>query len=269
MPAIHAARLKAQAHSLAEKIVSPLQFVRDFTALMEQYADYTHRIGQTGQPVPLLTSFNTPTPVLRQVWIEIKPVIAQNATNALTICDLLWKYPYLEHRLLAADILGQLPNTYTNEVINRLRQWIGEGIEEFLIDTLFTRGLTTIRDESPRALVEIAQNWLSSSNQDAKNLGLRLLQFIAANGKIDLLPSVFRLLSPYARNAPAKLRPVVLTILSILIDRSPPETAYMLRQNLVAENNPDAAWILRRVLSQFPDEYQKDLRQALRNRATD
>jgi hypothetical protein len=79
------------------------------------------------------------------------------------------------------------------------------------------------------------------------------------------LPAFFRLIHPLVRQAPPALRPDVLDVLATLARRSPQETAYFLRQTLALPNCPDTPWSIRQVLSAFPAEQQKRLRQALRS----
>jgi hypothetical protein len=264
MPVIQPARLKTQASQLVELFNQPQAFVRVLNELFENYSDRTHRPGQTGKPQALLSAYNSPPPVVRQVWLEIKPIIDANPSAALTLCDVLWIQPFLEHRILAADILGQLPLMQKTEVIHRVYSWTCAETEYRLVDTVLERGLTRIRQQSIQDLLELAQGWLSSSESTDKQLGLRLLHQLVADPSFEYLPAIFRLLSPYLRLVSSSLRPEILSILTVVIHRSPPEAAYLLRQNLTAPDNPDTPWLLRQVIDEFPDELQEGLQLALR-----
>jgi hypothetical protein len=55
-----------------------------------------------------------------------------------------------------------------------------------------------------------------------------------------------------------------LDALNALARRSPKETAYFLRQMAEIPNSPDAAWLIRRCLPEFPPEIQPGLRSAAR-----
>lgn len=264
MPAIQPARLKTQAARLAETYSQPASFTRGLSDLMEEYADYTHRHGQTGKPAPLLPSFSVPIPVLRQVWFELLPFISSDPQAALVLSDALWDHPSLEHRTLAADILGQLPENFKNEVITRVQLWAGAGIEDRLIDALLERSLARLRSQSALAVTALVEHWLSSSDKINKQLGLRLLHSLASDPSFTDLPVLFRLLTPYLRIAPHPLRSEITSILISLIHRSAPEVAYLIHQNLTMENNPDTAWLLRQVISEFPLDLQAMLRESAR-----
>ncbi len=266
MPAIQPVRLKTQAAQLAEKFTHPGEFTRGFTELMDFYADRTHRSGQAGESPPMLPAYNTPTPVLRQIWVELLPMIDTQPLEALELCDALWDQPSLEHRFLAAGILGQVPITYQNEVIERVQSWAKVGIEDRLLDALLERSLSQLRSQSPQASAKIVQHWLSSPNPFEKQLGLRLLATMASDTSYSDLPLIFRLISPFLRIAPRQLRPDIIKIIDHLITRSGSEVAYLLLQNLTAPDNPDTAWLIRQVITHFPPELQTRLREEIKRR---
>ncbi|MGE5124163.1 MAG: hypothetical protein ACM3H7_06560, partial [Acidobacteriaceae bacterium] len=93
MPAIQPARLKQQIANLADKFNHPNQFIAQLHALLDQYSDHTHRPGQSGIPSPLISSYNTPPPVMRQIWQALLPLARNDAKSALAICDALWAEP--------------------------------------------------------------------------------------------------------------------------------------------------------------------------------
>ena len=266
MPAIQPVRLKTQAAQLAEKFSQPAAFARGLRDLLEEYADHTHHQGQAGEPAPILASFKTPPPVLRQVWLEVQPLVSTHPQEALAMSDVLWRQSYIEHRTMAADILGHLSVSFQNEVINRVQFWTREGIEDRLVDTLLERGLTRLRRQSSPAVIKLIEQWLASKEPTDKQLGLRLLNSLACDLSFTDLPALFRLLTPHIRIAPPLLRPEIISVLKTLIQRSAPEAAFMLRQNLAVADNPDTAWLLRQVITEFPPDLQASLRQEIRRK---
>jgi hypothetical protein len=78
------------------------------------------------------------------------------------------------------------------------------------------------------------------------------------------LPVIFRLLLPYLRQAPGRLRPDILDVLAALAVRSPVETASYLRQALTLPDSSDTAWLIRQSASTFPPEIEERLRSSVR-----
>jgi hypothetical protein len=264
MPAIQPARLKKQASDLAEKFNQPAIFIRELHNLLDLYTDHTHRKGQTGEPSPLLSLYNAPPPVMRQVWLELTPLIKQHPAEVLPLCDSLWAQPDYDMQLLAARLLGQVPVDPPDPVIDRLQSWIGQGLEKRIMDELLGVGLTGLQMETPDKLLELVSSWLASSDLPTQQAGLRALLAMIDQSGTEHLPTIFRLLTPYLRVTPSQLRPDILTVLITLIHCSASETAYLLRQNLSTPDNPDTAWIIRQVLDEFPEDARIGLRQAMK-----
>ena len=93
MPAIQPARLKKQVALLAVKFHQPDLFVRELHALLHHYSDHTHRSGQAGLPSPLIGSYNTPPPVMRQIWLALTPLVNSHPAEVILLCDALWAEP--------------------------------------------------------------------------------------------------------------------------------------------------------------------------------
>jgi hypothetical protein len=264
MPAIQPARLKIQVTQLAAKYNQPAIFVRELHVLLDLYTDHTQRPGQSGIPNPLLDSYNTPPPVMRQVWHELTRTIKMHQDEVLQLCDALWAEPNYDLQLLAARLLGQLPVVPASLVTDRLQSWVHSNPDRRLLDGLLEYGLQRYQQDDTDQLLELISSWLSSPDLPAQHAGLRaLLPMINAAGSASL-PVIFRLIIPFIRVAHPRLRPDILAVVTALVHCSPSETAYFLHQNLSAPDNPDTPWLIRQVMDEFPKETRLGLRRALR-----
>jgi len=264
MPAIQPARLKKQASNLAAKFDQPAIFVRELHALLDQYTDYTHRSGQAGEPSPLMGSYNTSPPVMRQVWYELTRMTKTHPAHILPLCDALWAEPNYNLQLLAARLLGEVPIEPSGPIIDRVQSWVHSGLEKRLLDGLLEQGLRQFQQQAPDQVLELVSAWLVSSDLALQQAGLRALLPMINTSRKENLPPIFRLLTPFLRVAPSRLRPDILAALIALAHCSPSETTYLLRQNLSAPDNPDTAWLIRQVLNEFPPDTQAALRMALK-----
>ncbi len=265
MPAIQPARLKKQAVDLAAQFGDPAAFVRQLHALLDRYTDYTHRSGQSGEPFPLIRAYNTPPPVVRQVWLELTRQTAQHPDCLLPLCDALWAEQNFDLRLLAARLLGQVPIPPSQPVLERLQAWVHSGLDRRLLDGLLVHGLEQFQQHTPAMVLEIVSGWLTSSDLVLQQAGLHALLTLSNYPGLENLPAVLKLVTPYMRIAPSRLRPDILAVLSLLARTSPSETAYLLRQNLSAPDNPDTAWLIRHVLDEFPEDTRLGLKAAMKS----
>ena len=266
MPAILLAKLKIQAAHLAEKFDRPEKFVRELHALCDIYAERTRRPGQAGEPAPLLSTYKLPGPVLRQVLKETTPYLRSERQAALRLADALWAEPYLEFRLLAASILGGIPPQPVETLLERVQAWTKPSLDDRLLTALISDGLARVRAEDTALYLDLIKSWLESREVFSQRLGLRALLFLLKSSSFENMPLAMRLLAPVVRAAPSRLKPDLLDLIQALAQRSPRETAFFLRQNLVVKNdNPGTPWLIRNSLRYFPLEMQSSLRQALRN----
>ena len=264
MPAISPAKLKLQTARLAEQYTQPGVFVRAMHTLLKSYADNTHRPGRSGTPSALIESYNVPQPVMRYLWVAMKPVVDQDPQRILELCDVLWTEPYLEHRLLACTLLGQVPVIQPEPIALRLERWTQTVPEPRLVGVVIEHGMARLRSEAPNTLLILIEAWLQSSNIYVQQLGLRALIPQVEDPGFQNLPAVFHLLTPFLRSIPPPLRPDLVDLLEKLALRSPSETAYTLRTALGSADNPDTAWLTRQVFPMFPVEIKNGLRQAIK-----
>jgi hypothetical protein len=264
VPAIQPARLRHQAALLAEQFSDPPAYIRSLHYVLDFYSDRARRPGKTGKPGPLLTAYNVRPPVLRMLLQELIPQAEQDVAGGLALCDALWAEPYLECRLLAGMLLGQIPLQPPEAITDRLQGWITTDLEFFLIEALLSNGVERLHRQQPQVLIHMIEGWLHSTKTFHQQLGLRALLPLIRDPAFENLPVFFRLIQQLCQAAPAALRPDLLDVLAALARRSPQETAYFLRQTLIFPDSPDTPWLIRQSLSQFPPEMQSSLRQAMR-----
>jgi len=265
MPAIQLARLKIQAVRLANDFSQPDAFISKLDDILDFYADRTHRPGQSGTPHPLLAAYNVPAPVLRQLLLELAPLVKNNPQAGLFLADELWKRGNLECRLISASLLGLAPRESAEEVISKVQVWLQTETEQRLIEALLRQGLGSIRQDVPAKYLALLETWLASPDLSQQEFGLLGMLPLLQDDSFTNLPILFRLLTPYIRIAHNHLRPALLSVLDALVMRSPQETAYLLRQNLSTPDNPDTTWIIRKMLRRFPPEVQDSLRTAIKS----
>jgi hypothetical protein len=261
MPAIQLARLRNQAGLVRQSYFQPEVFVRQFKLLMEFYADNSHRRGKSGEPTPLIHSYNVPVPVFRQVVQEVSPLVSENPGDALPLIDCLWKEENLECRSLAITLLGTLPADQTEEVLNRVQTWVPLS-EVRIVDQLLSHGLAKIRREARPHFLSLVSAWMRSADQREQQTALRALIYPLEDEDFEDLPTLFRILTPAARNITPLIKQDLVLVFKGLARKSPNETAYFLKQNMPFDNIP---WLTRQVMKDLPEYLQTKLKKALKN----
>lgn len=265
MPAVHPERLQNQVNELSQYFNQPELFVHRLRELLEHYSERVNRPGQSGEPEPLLSAYRVRPPVLRQIIQAINSYPGVEAELILDICDNLWGQPSLECRLISVALMGNLPISCKEQVINRAVNWIGANPEERLVDAILGDGLSTIRDQDPQAIFALSESWLDSKAIESKLRGLQALVPLATHQDIDVFPQIFDLIEPYLLVTPQKLRHHINVLVAILARRSPVETAYFLQQLLSHPESKDTPFMVRQNIDKFPDDLQLKLRKAARS----
>ena len=264
MPAVQPARLKIQVAHLLELFRLPEQFNDALHDLLSLYANRTQRSGETGQIRPIIPSYDPPIPVIRLIQTEIRSLILSEPQSALELCDSLWKENWWEFRTLAAYILGQIPLDLYTKIIVRLNNWLEENLEENLIKEVGHLATKRIQAENQNQFFIWVQTILARPSIRSKKTALYLITKFSEQPNFENLPAIFSVISPFIRISPPEIRPDVLALLMVLIERSPNEIAFIFRQSLESSENPDTNWFIRKTITKFPLDLRDGLLPAAR-----
>jgi len=161
MPAVRLDQLKASLVELGAYFARPVLFQRALLELLETYADLTYKPGDGVAAQRLVPSYHVPPIVLVQLEQAFYPLVQQNPDSALALADLLWQKENLETRQVAAILLGQLPSSHLNHVIERLSDWSREETDTVYLEELYHRGTARLRREASIRHLELVSHWIS------------------------------------------------------------------------------------------------------------
>jgi hypothetical protein len=266
MPAIQLARLKIQVTDLLAYFDDPVGYMVEFHALLNFYADRTRRPGRSGRPKPLIQAYNVPRQIMRRIENDLRPFVATNPPGALELADHLWADPWYESRSLAISILGLISPEKPDFIVERLQTWGKSCREDALLDALLDIGAAGLRTENPDQFLSLVEFWLSDDDKTSRKNGMRALPALILMPNFENLPTIYRILSPLIREASSVLEVDLTRTVRALAKRSPQETAYFLKQNLIAPHKAGLTTILRRSLDVFPPDLEEMLRAELRER---
>jgi hypothetical protein len=274
MPAIHLPRLRKQVSELAKYCSEPPVFLDKLKDLFNYYGDRTLRPSQVAARPVSIQAANVPRPVLRQVVSELTPYATSTPHIILNLCRELWRYGWLEHRMLACQLAGKLPNDHAEDIVFMIETWCYENHEESLVDAMATSSLIALHKDNSDLLISKALEWIThpagGTPQIAaavilnfQKLGLRSLAPLIDDPEYENLPKIFKTMKPILQAPPKILRPDLLNLLRILGRRSPQETTFFLRSLLNESPTATLQWLARRVINILPEDLQSRLRAAI------
>lgn len=268
MPAIQPDFLKNQSEELVHYFNTPDKFVLKFKSFLEIFADRSRRPGQAGRPHSKIHSYQVKAPVLKQVVKDLIPEVQKDPETTLELCDRLWEQPNLECRQLCAYLLGSVRINSSDQITDRLSQYINKNTEEILIDLLFSQGLSSFRKEYTEEFLKFIDEWISSDDLFNKKNAIRSLIPLAKEQGITTLPIIFNQIQPLVRNHTIEIYTDLSELIDSLARFSPQETSFFLRRVFNLSDSRDTAMLIRNCLNSFPPEIQNDLREDLRKHRT-
>lgn len=265
MPAVQIARLKEQVNNLLPYWDQPVEFNHRLNNLLFSYANWVYHPGQDVQASALLPEYHCSHLVIRQLEQQLGPLCQHNSSTALALADQLWSGQYLEVRLLAAFLLGQLPAAQPEYIVKHIRNWVTLDLEDHLLLKMLEHAGMNLRHSHPENWLALAQDWLHETDPAFQKIGLLALWILVQQADYINFPPIYRATGILLQTTLPELQPALQKVLASLAQRSPVETTFFLRSTLINSANPDLARIVRRILPQLPPDCQVSLRTVLKD----
>ncbi len=266
MPAIQPARLRIQIAALVEHYEQPDIFLNELHNLLGFYANRTQRPGETGRIRYLTPAYDPPSPMLRQLHLQLISHAQVDPQSTLILCDVLWEENWVELKTVAAFLLGQIDPTDAVPIFQRLNSWLSTSLEDRLAADVAELGSFRLRQNSPKLIIDWITESLNQDSTKSKKVAIQLLSNLALHPDYENLPAIFRIFQSLIRKSQPDVRHEILILLLALIERSPNEAAFLLRQNLETSNNPDTGWFIRQTIQNFPPPLRNSLQEAARQK---
>lgn len=264
MTAVNPTRLRFQIQALTAFFPSPVAFHQQLRGLFSLYANYALRFGENAASRPLIPMYHLPHPVMRQLALDLKPLIEADSEAALAAADELWGDEYYEVKQTAILIINTVPLQDPEPMIERLRVWLSPDLDRVLKSELIATGMTRLEDAFPEAWEGLIQSFLSQTQPEIVALGIQTLGEGLKSASFKNLPAVFRVVSPYLRTPNSTYFRELEDLIAALAEQSPVETAYFLKQTLSVSSSQDTARLIKSCLTAFPVEIQADLKSTLK-----
>ena len=264
MTAINPARLKIQCGELGEFFLNPPQFISGFHDLL---AFYGARIRQTrlSQTPSTLHFYQVPAPVLRALELELRDLVDEQPDKGIILIDALWKEDWLEFRQLGTCLLGYLPTSKPDLILDRIQNWLDQAGSDDLKRQIMTRALTRLADEKPAHVLNYLKSLVGKNTPADRQAVLFGLVPFAEDSDFDNLPVLFNILRDILLIDETGYIKEISTLIHLLQKKSEHETAYFLIRQMATASKPRIFRIVRKVMPFFAEESRQLLREKLKN----
>lgn len=265
MSAVDLTRLRFQIEDLLALFPQPVAFHSGVNALFNRYANRSLRFGELSQTKPLIPMFHLPGPVMRQLELELTHLGREEPQAALAIVDELWKDSYFEVKQLAIHILGLIPIDDPQIIRQRVEDWLSPDLDPALVVLIFSVGVRQLQTKFPETWESIIQSYLSDRSPKMIRIGIQGLEQGVRAANFDNLPIVLRLVSPLIQTPHPDTTRRLEQLIEALIQHSPTETAFFLKQMLSTSSQPQTLRLIKTCLPSLPEALREDLKSAIKH----
>jgi hypothetical protein len=157
-----------------------------------------------------------------------------------------------------------VPISEPTPILSRIANWISPKLDKALISNLFSTGTRQLQDNFPDEWEKFVVSFLKENKPDIIALGIKGLSEGLKNPGFKNLPAVFRYISPFILDPHPHYKQDLQHLVSGLVQHSPTETAFFLKQTLVISKSSETAQLIKDCLDLFPEKQRQDLKAALR-----
>jgi len=266
MPAVQLIRLRAEIASLIQLFNQPAEFYRQLYELLDTYSNRVYRSGLSVSNNKQVERFHVPPIVLNQLEAELVQLSRLDRFSSLAIVDQMGNAPYWEIRYLACCILGQIDPNPPDDILRRINAWLTPELDPNLQEMLLSKAIINVGSAFPRVWQEVIKDWMENPQQGYKTMALLALYWLAKDPTFINLPFIYTQIRSPIMDAVHQQRPILLNIIKVLIERSPIESAFFLKQIIsTASLSARAVRLIRKILIYLPKESQENLKELMKD----
>jgi hypothetical protein len=262
MPGIEMSVFREQVDQLMLAFTRPTDFLHQLRGIFERYGLPAHRPSGLAPNLPE-PAYHLPPLVLREIEINLPAFCSQNTGAALRLGDLLAIDRFAEVRLLAGEILGNIPSTEAEDVLDALRTFCEQEESALMRRQFVLRGSRRLRSEVPAQWLAWIEDHMRANHPQQQETGLVALFSVIEDAAFLNLPPVYRLLEPYLLNPPRQQDNLLRSLGEALAVRSPVETAYFLQEIAPFAIEQRGRRLIRAWAAHFDAEQERQIRRGL------
>lgn len=265
MPAIHLDRLEQQLNQVFTTGIPGEVFRQNFLSLVEAHANLAYQEGKDIQRKSLIPKLQLPPILMHRIQLRLISIAKTNPNLAIEYAEQLWTINFYETKLLSSIILGNLPESSTQLVVQKFLDF-GLSANDFEIhQILLLNGSKNIRQTSQNKWLEIIYSWIDSNQTSHIILAISAVRALVQEPSFINLPRIFKIITPLFSIENRRVTSALLMLMTDLVEKNSNETAYFLSSTMLSGAPKITAQFIRKILKLFPPKERQILRDSLSN----
>ncbi len=264
MPAIQIERLKAQIKAILNPALPAGVFVLSLRSFMEAHTNLAYRISPELHQKQQVESYQIAPVIQNQLTLNIQLFTREYPQIAMDYADLLWQEPFIEMKALAGEILGTLPEQFSQQVLSKIVFWSDDNKIKAIRKIIFETSTKSIRNRNISDWQYTIKKWLDSGEVSQIQAGIHALIVLVQDQQYDNYPFIFKSISLVSLKRGEKTVNALNDLLLELAQENPNETFVFLKSFMLSEPSPELFRLVRRSMSDFSNEQQSQFRQIMK-----
>lgn len=265
MASIDLTRLEQQVKQLASHYQDAVAFQEEFHRILSFYHRYSHRLQKDAVPKSFMLHYDLPEKILPHLETRLKPLALSHPAETLQLIDQLWNDKYYEARALAASLVGNLPISFSDSVLELIYGWLHQPLDQAVIEAIISDASRTLCQKAPDKWKDLINRLLFSSALQGQKMGLLALARLIPGSSMDELPAFFSWVRGFLLNPDLSLDKYLRPVIEALAQKSQKESAYLLREVLADSNDAQVGRRIRHYLEFFEEPGKSRILSAIKN----
>ena len=263
MPAIDLPVVRARAAAIAALLPDVPATLAAIHALLDDYADLTHRPSRVVAASSPPDTRRTPPPVARTLLMALRPPVCASPPAGFELARGLWAAGTREELHLAAEVLEALAPLRPEETLRLIENWLPRLESAEAAEALGEHALGPLVLAEPGLFFQRIRGWVAHPHKWIRRFGLAALAPLARDRNWDDIPGALDVLRGAMTESETEVRRAVGAVLADLVAKSPVELSRFLREQAVRPNN-NTHWIIRAAMARLPEADQAEIVKVMR-----
>lgn len=265
MVAIQRELLSHQLEGLVKNLDYEDEFISGLHDLLNYYSDRVYHPGETGLVKHSIPTYRVPEPLIPMIARKLLTDVSLKTEDYQRLVDCIWEENWLETKLLAIELARVIYSRKPDILYAYFCEWNQEHLDRTVAQNLGTALLEPIIPVYSAEVLEYLDGWSFDDPRNNRN-AFMMMRVLVDNPEFENLPGIYLIFTKMLRHLNTNVMPDAVRFLTSLIERSPVEAVYYLRQQSVVTTNDLFSNLVRKAANQSPSRYQVELQEILRER---